>query len=99
MRKGDSYVKGNAGSMGLLQQGTKSNTGAVVSVRGGTQGKGKNSQVRQRGTDNLRNAQSVRKGRQAKKTSSLAGFSIWSMRYPFSWFTHNDKKGVYRIKL
>ena len=99
MRKGDSYVKGNAGSMGLLQQGTKTNTGTVVSVRGGTQGKGKNSQVNRGGAGGSGNAQFVRKGRQAKKTSSLAGFSIWSMRYPFSWFTHNDKKGVYRIKL
>ena len=99
MRKGDSYVKGNAGSMGLLQKGTKSNTGAVVTARGCTQGKGKNSQVKRGGAGGSGNAQSVRKGRQAKRPSSLAGFSIWSMRYPFSWFTHNDKKGVYRIKL
>lgn len=75
-RKVESYVKRNEGSMGLLQQGTKSNTGAAVSARGGTQGKGKNSQVRQRGTGSTGNAQSVRKGRQAKRPGSLAGISV-----------------------
>lgn len=75
-RKVESYVKRNAGSMGLLQKGTKSNTGTVVPVRGCTQGKVKNSQVGQRRADNIRNAQSVRKGRQAKRPSSLAGISV-----------------------
>lgn len=72
----ESYVKRNAGSMGLLQKGAKSNTGAVVTARGCTQGKGKSGQVGQRRADNIRNAQSVRKGRQAKRPSSLAGISV-----------------------
>ena len=62
--------------MGLLQQGTKTNTGAVVPVRGCTQGKGKSGQVNRGGAGGSGNAQFVRKGRQAKSTSSLAGISI-----------------------
>lgn len=75
-RKVESYVKRNAGSMGLLQKGTKSDTGAVVTARGCTQGKGKNSQVKRGGAGGSGNAQSVRKGRQAKRPSSLAGISV-----------------------
>lgn len=75
-RKVESYVKRNAGSMGLLQQGTKTNTGAVVTVRGCTHEKGKNSQVNRGGAGGSGNAQFVRKGRQAKSTSSLAGISV-----------------------
>lgn len=75
-RKVESYVKRNAGSMGLLQQGTKTNTGAVVPVRGCTQGKGKSGQVNRGGAGGSGNAQFIRKGRQAKSTSSLAGISI-----------------------